>query len=188
VNAAPVFDAWLLQAYFAGLPAAEPAAAMLALAQDDLEAGRIPDFTLPFRDDRRAEFEALVHQATTSGDSAAVLALLRRLDAASAKARRSDPLPSSLAAALQARLARLAGDTVAAVAALERGLSRPAEPFLANYPMAAMAPERLWLARLYAARGEAVKARRWLASFGDSPSVADAIYRDALREVERRLP
>ncbi|MDP2956171.1 MAG: hypothetical protein Q8N53_07105 [Longimicrobiales bacterium] len=180
------FDPWIVHAHQAGLPVPE-AEAMLEWAGQQLAAGRIPDFKLPLNDDLRRAFNALVHEAVIQGDSAAVLDLLSAISAAGV-VDPTDPAPEVLAAALRSRLALLAGDTVAAVAALTVATSRTTEPFIAFYPLSTLGPERLLLVRLASATGQQALADRWRSSFFTSLSFGDLIYQswaDELRPSAR---
>ena len=180
------FDPWVVHAHQAGLPVPE-AEAMLAWAGQQLAAGRIPDFRLPLNDDLRRAFNALVHEAVIRGDSTAVLDLLSAIGAAGG-ADPTDPAPEVLSAALRSRLALLAGDTVAAVAALTAATSRTTEPFIAFYPLSTLGPERLLLVRLALATGQQALADRWRSSFFSSLSFGDLIYQswaDELRTSAR---
>ena len=81
----------------------------------------------------RQGFEALVYRAVVEGDSAETGELLRRIDRAPPPAP-SEPSADALRWSLRARLALLAHDTTAAVAALRRAVARIAETYTANYP------------------------------------------------------
>jgi hypothetical protein len=187
-----VFDAWVVHAYLAGYPAEARARPMLAWAQEQLAAGRIPDFApLQRGDSRKIElydgFRALVHQAVLWGDSARVHDLVRRIDAAAGKADPSDPGPEAYRAALRARLALLARDTTTTIAELERAVARAPWEASLNLPLADAAPERLLLARLRAARGDTAGARRMLDSFGRVWCVGDALYFEAAARLRFEL-
>jgi hypothetical protein len=93
---------------------------------------------------------------------------------------RGERAPDNLRWSLRARLALLAHDSAGAVDALERAVSRIAEPYTANYPLTAAAPQRFLLMRLLAARGEPAGAERWRRSFSRSWAVADLLYLPAL--------
>jgi len=185
--AAGGFDPWMMQAALAGYPAERWADPMLARAREAVRRGRIPDFTLAQYDTPRAEFRALVHWATLHGDSAEALALLRAIDRARPAAFGSDPLPDALDASLRARLALLAADTTSAIAHLEAAATRPVWYHLAYYPTISMAPQRMLVAELYAARGDAGSARRWLRSFREAGAIADVLYTPRVRALEARL-
>jgi hypothetical protein len=172
----PRFDAWIVSASLAGHPAAGPAEPMFAHALALVDSGAAPNFSIPIWADTQQAFQALVHQAAVTGDSARVLALLRRADAAPPTRDPSDPVPSALRTSLEARLALLAGDTARAVVLLERAVQRTAEPFIVFYPLLSMAPQRMLLAELLAARGDAAGARRWLRSFEHSWSLGDLLF------------
>ncbi len=172
-------DPWLVQAVLAGYPARERAAPMFEWARAQMRAGRTPDFTLQPWDDLRQGFEALVYRAVVEGDSAETGELLRRVDRAPPPAP-SEPAAEALRWSLRARLALLAHDTTAAVAALRRAVARIPETHTANYPLTAVGPQRFLLARLLLARGDSAEAERWRRSFTGSWSVADLLYLPAL--------
>jgi hypothetical protein len=185
--AGDAFDPWMVQAALAGYPAERWAEPMLARAWEGVRRGRIPDFTLAQYDTPRGEFRALVHWVTLHGDSAGARSLLRAIDRARATAFRSDPLPETLTASLRARLALLAADTTSAIAQLEAAATRPAWYQLAYYPTISMAPQRMLLAELHAARGDGANARRWLRSFREAGAIADVLYVRRARELRARL-
>jgi tRNA A-37 threonylcarbamoyl transferase component Bud32 len=170
------FDAWMVQADLAGFPASRYSDPMYARARGDLDAGRIPDFTLDPYDPRRQAFQALVHRAAIGGDSIQVDALRRRLRAARGSSRAGDPLPETLLAVLEGRLALLAADTARAIARFEAAASRPVWHLLSYYPLISFAPERMLLVDLITRRGEPERAERWRRSFVESGSIGDALY------------
>ena len=170
------FDRWLVQAYLAGLPAKPAAQPMFAWARARMTSGEAPDFTRPLWEEPQEAFRGLVHRASLEGDSANVLTLLRRLEAAAPRADRSDPLPSALRAALLARLALLAADTAQTIALLERSVARSGEPYATFFPLVSLGPERLLLATLFALRGRAPESIRWLDSFSNTLSYGDVLY------------
>jgi hypothetical protein len=178
---APVFDDWIIQAQLAGFPAADLAKPMYAWADSLLGAGRIPDFTLPFWDEAQQGFQAIVHRAVVAGDSASVADLVRRIDSAPPSADPSDPTRDTFRAALDARQALLVADTTKAIERLRLSLSRVQEPWTWYYPLTAMAPERLLLSALLAARGAANESARWRSSFTHSWSVGDALFATTLQ-------
>jgi hypothetical protein len=175
------FDTWAVHAYQAGRPVPE-AVAMLQWAEAQRRAGRIPDFSLPLNHDLRRAFNALVHQAVLTGDSARVETMLRSL-ADAEPAHPTDPVPVVLPAALRARLALLAHDTVTAIRELNTALSRTTEPFVTFYPASTMAPERLLLIRLNQAIGRSDEARRWRSSFHNSMAFGDLLYQSWVDDV-----
>jgi tetratricopeptide (TPR) repeat protein len=170
------FDAWMVHAYLAGYPAAKIANPMFAWARSQVARGVIPDFTRPPWDQLHQGFEALAHRATLMGDSAEVLDLLARVKRAHPAADRSDPMPLSLQAALEARLALLAGDSDRAIGLLKHSVSRINEPFTWYYPLTSMAPERRLLSDLLEARGASADSKRWRDSFRNSWSIGDLLY------------
>jgi tetratricopeptide (TPR) repeat protein len=177
----PDFDAWVIHADLAGFPAADLVGPMYAWAESLMRAGRAPDFTRPLWDDPQQAFHALAHRAAMTGDSGRVSDLIRRIDAAPPSPDRADPTRQAFRAALEARLALLAGDTTLAVERLRRSVSRVQEPWTWYYPLTAMAPERLLLADLLSARGVSADAKRWHASFANSWAVGDALFAAVLR-------
>jgi hypothetical protein len=170
------FDKWLVATHLAGHETLGKAEPMLAWARNLFDAGRLPDFTLPINDVHRQAFRALVHEALMESDSAEAFEMLDRVESAAAAAVRTDPLPDALSATLQARLALLASDTTAVLRWLERAVARTAEPYMANSPLATMAPERFALAVLYLAVGDDRLADRWLESFRQTSAVGDVLY------------
>jgi hypothetical protein len=158
---------------------------MYARAREDLDAGRIPDFTLDPYDPRRQAFQALVHRAAIGGDSIQVDALRRRLRTARSSSRAGDPLPETLLAALEGRLALLTADTARAIARFEAAVSRPVWHLLSYYPLISFAPERMLLVDLLTRRGESERAERWRRSFVESGSIGDALY---ARQLEGNRP
>jgi hypothetical protein len=181
------FDAWVVQATFAGFRADSVARPMFDYAERLVSAGESPDFRRPPWDPVQESFFALVHRAATSGDSAAVRRLIDRIAAAPAEAQGPYPIQSSLGAVLEGRLALLAGDTAGAIAALGRGVSRVHGPGDGFFPMTSMAPERLRLAELLAATGQPAAAGRWLGSFSETWAVADAMFAPRVRALRARL-
>ena len=170
-----VFDRWLIQAHLAGHQAPQ-AEGMFAWARALIDSGRIPDFALPPQSELRQAFRALVQRAAIEGDSAEVNDLLGLIELARQEADGSDPLPVMLAASLDARLALLAGDTTAALRALEKATAFVAEPYTSNFPLTTMAPQRLLLAELHARQGNRRDSERWLDSFWRTSSVADVLF------------
>jgi hypothetical protein len=170
------FDRWLVQAYLAGLPVEPAAQPMFTWARARMASGEAPDFTRPLWEEPQEAFRGLVHRASLEGDSADVLTLLRRLEAAAPRADRSDPLPSALRAALLARLALLAADTAQTIALLERSVARSGEPYATFFPLISLGPERLLLATLFALRGRPAESIRWLDSFSNTLSYGDVLY------------
>ncbi|MEZ0335232.1 MAG: protein kinase, partial [Gemmatimonadales bacterium] len=179
------FDPWMVQVYLAGYPVREVVAPMFAWARAQVDEEGIPDFGRPPWDEGRQAFEALVYRATLEGDSAEALDLLERIKRAPSP-NQTEPSPGALQASLDARLALLAGDTAATIASLRRALSRIAEPYTANHPLMAMAPQRLLLSELTAKRGDSVEAGRWRDSFSNSWSIADVLYLARLGRLDRR--
>jgi tRNA A-37 threonylcarbamoyl transferase component Bud32/tetratricopeptide (TPR) repeat protein len=181
------FDAWIVQATFAGFPADSVARPMFAYAERLVASGRSPDFRQPPWDPLLEPFFALVHRAAVSGDSAGVQRLLDRIATTPAEAQAPYPMEASLRAALEARLALLAADTGAAVAALRRAVSRVHGPGDGFFPMTSMAPERLQLATLLAATGDRAAAEQWLESFSETWAVADAMFTPRARALLAHL-
>ncbi len=181
------FDAWLVQAAFAGFRADSAVRPMFGYAEGLVARGESPDFRRPPWDPLQEPFFALVHRAAMSGDSAAVQRLLEHIAAAPADPQGSYPVQESLGAALEARLALLAGDTAGAAASLGRAVSRVHGPGDGFFPMTSMAPERLRLAELLAATGQRVAAERWLGSFSETWAVADAMFAPHVRALRARL-
>ena len=179
------FDAWVVQAALAGYPAADLAEPMFAWARRQVAAGQSPDFRRPYWDEVREGFDALVDRATLEGDSTEATNLLRRIERAPA-GNPTDPGPQALRASLRARLALLAGDTTQATALLQRSVSRIAEPWIANFPLTAMGPQRYLLAELFRTRGDSAQARRWQDSFSNSWAITDVLYLARMRRLERR--
>jgi tetratricopeptide (TPR) repeat protein len=179
-------DGWLVQAYFAGRPVQDIVAPIFAEARRRVATGGGPNFTLPVWHDDQQAFLALAHRGLVEGSVQEVRDLLKRLASAAPQADPSDPLPSSLESSLEARLAVLRGDTTRAVALLEQSVARISEPFTPFFPLTAMAPQRLLLARLLAARHDTRAASRWLDSFYRSPSVADAFFADTVGRIAER--
>ncbi len=176
------FDAWMVQADLAGFPASSYSDPMYARARADLDAARIPDFTLEPYDLRRQAFQALVHRAAVRGDSVEVNALRRRLRVARNSARPGDPLPETLEAALEGRLALLAADTARAIDRFEAAASRPVWQLVSYYPLISFAPERWLLVELLTRRGATERADRWRRSFVESGSIGDALYAPRLEQ------
>lgn len=140
----------------------------------------IPDFALAVDHPRRVGFRAAAARAALHGDSADVAALIRAVRDASPAADQTDPLPATIEAALLARQALVAGDTTAALEALNAALSRPAWPHLQDLPLTCMAPQRLLAALLHTSRAEHEKAARWARTFGPSGCLIDPLFRPAL--------
>jgi hypothetical protein len=128
----------------------------------------------------------LVQRATLEGDSTRVLRLRSRVQAGASRVSRVNPLPASREASLDARLALLSSATTRAVAELERALSRLPESFATFLPLVSMAPQRLLLAELLIKRNLA-RARLWLDSFSQSPSIADAMFAARIRAMRARM-
>ena len=179
------FDPWMVQVYLAGYPVREMVAPMFAWARAQVGEEGVPDFDRPPWDEVRQAFEALVYRATLEGDSAEALDLLKRIKRA-ASPNPTEPSLEALQASLEARLALLSGDTTAAIASLRRSLSRIAEPYTANHPLMAMAPQRLLLSELATKRGDSVEAGRWHDSFSNSWSIADVLYLARLGRLDPR--
>lgn len=169
-------DPWLLEAHFAGFPAGRYAEPMLATARRWLAEGRLPAYDRVIGDDARLAFRALIYDATLRGDSATVTSLLHASARGVSAARPADPLPPSIDASLQARLALLAGDTVTAISRLSRAVARPADPYTTFFPLTSMAPQRLLLAELLAGQGRTDRAAQVADSFFASPAIADGFY------------
>ena len=171
------FDRWIIQAYLAGYPAKALADPMFRWAEQRVAEGQAPDFTRPSSDDAQQGFQALVHRATLAGNAAVVRRLLRALERAAPRADPSDPLPEALRSALLSRLAMLRGDTADVIRLLQRSVARAVEPLGTFYPLLTMGPERLLLAELLGAGGDAKQARLWLDSFSNVWSFGDVLYR-----------
>ncbi|MBI4501642.1 MAG: protein kinase [Gemmatimonadetes bacterium] len=176
-------DGWLLEGVFAGYPAAPAADSMFAWADSQVARGRAPSFRSAPLEDVYQAFWALAERAVLEGDSLQVLSLLRRLDKSAVPIDPADPGPPSLRAALTARLALLARDTARAVRLLETAVARPMEPWITFYPLLSMAPERFLLTTLLFARGDYRSGGRWLRSFSNTSSVADAMYHPQLKRL-----
>jgi hypothetical protein len=170
------FDGWIVQAYLAGYPAEDVVGPMFVRARSQIARGLSPDFTRPVWDELQQGFQALVHRATLIGDSAEVIGLMRTIRAARPATSRADPTATSLAAALEARLALLRGDSAQAIALLQRSLTRINEPFTWYYPLTSMAPQRRLLMDLLETRGARAEARRWRDSFRKSWSTGDVLF------------
>ena len=170
------YDPWMVEAYFAGFAPDSIAQPMLAWARAQVMERKSPDFGLPLWDDTQQSFQALVHQATRTGDSAQVNDLLQRIEHAKPSPDPTDWTRTALRASLEGRLALLARDTLGAIAHLKESVSRIPELYTANYPQTAMGVQRLLLSELQAARAEPAEAERWRASFSHTWSVADLFY------------
>ncbi|MDQ3208896.1 MAG: hypothetical protein M3Q37_09870, partial [Gemmatimonadota bacterium] len=181
-------DGWVLQAYFAGYPVNSVAEPMLSSAKAAVWRQSRLDLTgLPSTELVQA-VQALVHRATLEGDSLEVLELLSRVSSARAARDSSDPLVPALAASLHARLALLAGDTANAINLLDRSVGRSLWPYTDFFPLSGMAPQRLLLGSLLAARGQAQSAKRWLDSFSNSWAVGDVFFVARARQVQATVP
>jgi len=181
------FDAWLVQAGFAGFAVDSITAPMFAYAQRLVAAGKTPDFRRPPWDPLQEAFYALVHRAAIGGDSASVKSLLDRIASAPVDSQRAYPVEGMLQAALEGRLDLLARDTTAAIGALRRAVSRVHGPGDGFFPMVSMAPERLLLAGLLAATGDRSAAARWLDSFSETWAVGDAMFAPRVRTLRAHL-
>lgn len=181
------YDGYVVQAYLAGYPAGGRAAPMLEWARQLLRDGRAPDFARQPWEEVQQAFLGLVHEATLRGDSVQVGRLLRALGPRPADADSAFPVSGALQASLEARLALLARDTALAIGRLERALGHVPEPWTRYYPLTALAPQRLLLAELLAARGRAAEARRWLESFSNTWSAGDVLYRARAERLRARL-
>jgi tetratricopeptide (TPR) repeat protein len=176
------FDAWVVQAYFAGYPVRTVVEPMFSFARAAVGRESTLDLTgLPSTDLIQA-VQALAHRATLEGDSSEVLKTLARLNAARTVRDGSDPMPAALAASLQARLALLAGDSARAIGLLDKSVSRSLWPYTDYYPLSGFAPQRLLLARLLAARGQRESAARWFDSFSNSWAVGDVFFAARVRQ------
>src|SRR6266545_4740995 len=160
---------------------------MFSYAERLAASGQSPDFRRPPWDPVQESFFALVHRAAVAGDSGSVQRLLERLASAPVDSQGPYPTRSSFQAALEARLALLAGDTAAAIAGLRRAVSRVHGPGDGFFPMTSMAPERLLLAQLLAANGDNTVADQWLGSFSETWAVADAMFAPRVRAMRARL-
>jgi hypothetical protein len=170
------FDEWIVFAALAGYDVGGRADRFLSRADSLLDAGDLPDFSRWPNDDAQRRFQALVHRASLTGDSAHATRLARLLERAAVTADASNPLPDALRGSLEARLALLAADTGRAIRSLDHALARVLYPWW-FYPIYAMAPQRLLLAELLRARGQRLEADRWLQSFSTSGFVGDGLYR-----------
>jgi len=175
----------MVQAYLAGQPATQLARPMLDWATSALAGERSSDF--PPASDERQWVLALVHRATLEGDSTEVRRLLHKISTADTQSETADPMPAALQASLQARLALLARDTTRAIGMLERAISRSAGPYTIFFPLSAMAPQRLLLAELLAARGERRRSERLLDSFSHSWSLGDVLYATRVKQIRSQL-
>ncbi|HEY3221572.1 MAG TPA: serine/threonine-protein kinase [Gemmatimonadales bacterium] len=183
------FDRWVVQAYLAGWPVEQLATPMLATARARVATGTAGDEASGVRPTEESEeaLRGLVHRALVAGDSVEVRWLRGRSAVTMRAADVSDPMPDALTAALDARLALLARDTVRALAWLERSVQRPAQPFMVFYPLLSMGPERMLLAELNLTRGDTATARRWLDSFSNAWSFGDVLYARRVACVRRQL-
>ncbi len=170
-GADPDYDSWVVMSYLAGYPMAELAEPMIADALERLSDPLWPAEALAFSHIEQQRFRGLVQYAALNGDSTLVRELHGRL-----RERAGDPFDSVLPsqqAALDARLAMLAGDTTAAIIALRRSLARFDEPWSAFAPGTVMALQRLQLAELLIMRGDYEGALWWLDSFEWSFALVD---------------
>ncbi len=175
-------DGWVLQAYFAGYPAEADAEPMLSAARAAVRRpARLDLRGLPTTELNQA-VQALVHRATLAGDSSEVLWLASRLGSARFTGDGSDPLVPALTSSLHARLALLAGDSAQAIELLQRSVSRSLWPYTDFFPLSGMAPQRLLLARILAARGQPQAAKRWFDSFSNSWAVGDVFFAARARQ------
>ena len=181
------FDAWVVLAALAGLPADSLAAPMLAWAQGAAAQGGTPNFALPLFEEKQQAFQALVARATLIGDSAEVTGLAKRIRTAPAPADSTDALRTLLSHSLDARLALLRGDTTRAIALLERTVVRAPTLYTTFIPFAGMAPQRFLLAQIAARRLEPAQTRRWLSSFDEGWAVPDILFHSAARELGAAL-
>jgi hypothetical protein len=121
-----------------------------------------------------------VARALLTGDSAEVTALLEATRQADAPTDIADPTKAALEASLEARLALLAGDTVAAVSALNRSLERIYHPYTWYYPLTSLATQRRLLAEISRARGSVAEAQRLEESFRQSWAIGDVLFASRL--------
>jgi tetratricopeptide (TPR) repeat protein len=182
----PAFDPWIVHAWLAGFPVGELAERMFRWAESEV-AARPPSFAPLLRGEANRlnaqdALRALVHRATLHGDSAEVRRLLTLVRAAAPTAAPSDPEPDALQASLNARLALLVRDTAQAIAHLELALARVPWSTSWYMPLADAAPQRILLAELLAARGDAQGAERRLRSFGQVRAVGDAVFLPVQRQ------
>ncbi len=181
-GADPDYDSWVVMSYLAGYPMADLAGPMISDLRQRLNDPLWPADTLSFSHIEQQRFRGLVQYAAVQGDSALVGELQARL-----KQRAGNPFNSVLPsqqAALDARLAMLAGDTTAAIIALRRSLSRFDEPWSAYAPGTVMALQRLQLAELLIDRGDYEGAFRWLDSFEWSFALVDVFFLDQARTLK----
>jgi serine/threonine-protein kinase len=181
-------DTWVIQADLAGHPAHDIAEPMFAWARGLARSGRIPDFSLPLWDDLQQAFQALAQKAIVEGDSTEVLHLIAAIKEHLPAAAPTDPIPRSLEAALNARLALLGADTNRAITLLAQSVGRIAEPFTWFYPLTAMAQERLLLAELLIKSGSYQEGKRRLDSFSRTWAIGDALYLPRVRQIARQRP
>ncbi|HEX8691459.1 MAG TPA: protein kinase [Longimicrobium sp.] len=177
----PPFDSWVIHAWLAGFPAEERAAPMFRWAEAEITR-QAPSFVPLLRGeaarrDAQDALRALVHRATLQGDSAEAGRLLAIVRATAPTAAPSDPEPGALQASLNARLALLARDTTAAIIHLEQAVARLPWSTTWYMPLADGATQRLLLAELLRARGDAPAADRQLRSFGQVWLLGDAVFR-----------
>ncbi len=181
------FDPWVVLAGVAGEIGDTIAAPMLAWAHAATADGRAPNFTLPPNHEYQQAFQAMVHRAALSADSAEVTWLVVRMQRSAGGEGRIDPVRPMLQGSLDARLALLAGDTVRAQSLLRRAVARIPEGYVTYWPLIGMAPERFLLAQLAAGRRDYAESRRWLASLSHGWSVPDIIYAPKARRLEAQL-
>jgi hypothetical protein len=169
-------DGWVLQSYFAGYPADRDAEPMLSAAKAAVGREQRLDLRgLPTTEPIQA-VQALVHSATLAGDSSEVMWLTSRLGSAGLTPDGADPLVPALTASLEARLALLARDSARAIELLERSVSRSLWPYTDFFPLSGLAPQRLLLGQLLAARGQPQAAKRWFDSFSNSWAIGDVFF------------
>jgi adenylate cyclase len=179
------FDPWMLHAYFAGFPAEAYALPMLRFARRMLSDTSSVYFG-GIDSDRNEWLRALVQANLINGDSVEAALLQGHLDRAASGP--TDPELDGLKHSIAARMSLLGADTASAIDHLEQALSRGPWAVDSYYrPLADAAPQRLLLAKLYAARGQPERARIWANSFGRNLAVGDGLYLPAARRLLRSV-
>jgi serine/threonine-protein kinase len=179
-------DGWMAQAWFAGYRSPGIHDPMFERARAVAGRSASVDFSRAYDGEEMQALLMLVHRAMLEGDSSEVLELRDRVRAGARRISGVVPLPGSLDASLDARLALLAADTTGAIASLDRALWRLPESFATFLPLLSMAPQRLLLAELLGTRNPTL-ARQWLDSFKESTSIADAMFAARVRTLQARM-
>jgi serine/threonine-protein kinase len=180
----PDFDAWVMHAFLAGLPAGGEALPMLRWARRSLAAGPTPDLTEQLAPEHDA-LRALVSVALLNGDRGEVDGLLERVESIAVGADDWRPEPAALKATLLARRALIDGDSAEAITLLQSALERLPWSSSTYTPLMDAGPQRLLLARLHEAQGSTAAAARLLRSYGASLAVGDLLYAGVVRETEQ---